>query len=321
VPPQAAPCGPRRVQDAGAGRPRLQTRWNALPGSVRGPVLILASCFLLTGMAVIVKTLGDRLDSFELAFVRALFGFLIALAFVPRAGLRALRTHHFKGHLGRALAGAIGVMCGFYALTHLALAEATAIGFTQPLFTVLLAGVLLHELVGPRRWLATVVGFLGVLVMLRPAGGLLETAALVALLGALAAAVVRLLIKQLSATEAPLTILLYQGLMTSLITAIPALLVWRTPSLAEIALMVVGTACGSLAQLCMIQGYAAADASALAPFDYARLPIAALFGFFLFAEVPDLYALLGALLIVASTLYIALREAHLRRAARVPAAD
>lgn len=309
------------MEDAGAGRkrrPSWQKRWNALPGGVRGPLLILVSCVLLTVMAAIVKALGDRLDSFELAFFRALFGFMIALAFVPRAGLRALKTHHFTGHLGRALAGGVGVMCGFYALTHLPLAEATAIGFTQPLFTVLLAGLVLHELVGPRRWLATAVGFLGVLVMLRPGSGLLETAALVALLGALAAAVVRLLIKQLSATEAPLTILLYQGMMTSLITALPAVLVWQTPSLPEITLMFLGTACGSLAQLCMIQGYAAADASALAPFDYARLPIAALFGFFLFAEVPDLYSLLGALLIAASTLYIALREARLRRAARVP---
>lgn len=295
-------------------------RWAALPGSVRGPLLILASCILLTTMAAIVKALGQRLDSFQLAFFRALFGLLIVLPFASRSGLHAFRTRHLGGHVGRALAGSIGVMCGFYALTHLPLADVTAINFTQPLFTVLLAGLLLRELVGPRRWLATAIGFVGVLIMLRPGTGLLETAALIALLGALAAAVVRLMIKQLSATETPLTILLYQGVFTSLILALPAALVWQPPSLPEIVLMMVAAGCASIGHVFMIRGYAVADASALAPFDYARLPIAAAFGFFLFAEVPDRYSLLGALLIAASTLYIARREARLARHAGGPAA-
>lgn len=295
-------------------------RWSGLPGSVRGPLLILASCVLLTTMAVIVKALGDHLDSLQLAFFRALFGFLIVLPFVSRAGLRVFRTRRLGGHVGRALAGSLGVVCGFYGLTHLPLADVTAINFTQPLFTVLLAGLLLRELVGPRRRLATAVGFVGVLVMLRPGTGLLETAALVALLGALAAAVVRLMIKQLSATETPLTILLYQGMITSVILALPAALVWQPPSLAETALMMLAAGSASIGHVLMIRGYAVADASALAPFDYARLPIAAAFGFFLFAEVPDRYSLLGALLIAASTLYIARREARLARGAAGPPA-
>jgi len=301
-----------RIAIRGAAAP-WRARWRALPANVRGALWILVSCLLFASMAAIIKTLGSRLDSFQLAFFRALLGLLVILPFVLKAGMRVVRTARPGLHLTRALVGTVAMTCGLYGLVHLPLADVTALGFTQPLFLIVLAVLVLGEAVGPRRWTATAVGFLGVVIMLRPGDGMLETAALVAVAGAFAAAIVKLLIKQLTATEAPLTIMLYLGVIASLVTALPAALVWQTPTLLELAGMALAAGCATVGQFCMIKGFAIGEASALAPFEYAKLPVAAAYGFLLFAEVPDLYSLLGAALIVGSTFYIGRREARLGR--------
>jgi drug/metabolite transporter (DMT)-like permease len=171
-----------------------------------------------------------------------------------------------------------------------------------------LAAVVLHEVVRWRRWSATAFGFLGVLVMFRPGHGVLEIAAFAALFGALCVATVRLLIKRLAATEGSLTMLVYLGLISTTVTAVPAAFVWQNPTLVEIALLVLLGCVSSATQIFMIRGYSIGEASALAPFEYARLPFAAFYGFLLFAEIPDLYTMAGALMIVGATLYIARRE-------------
>jgi len=295
-----------------AQRPRQ--RWQHLPANLRGALWVIFGCLCIATMSAIVKGLGARLDSFQLAFLRALFGLLAILPFAIGAGWGVLRTRHLGLHLARGLAGTAGMMCGFYALTRLSLADATAIGFTSPLFLTVLAALVLHEVVRWRRWSATAFGFLGVLVMMRPGEGVLELAALAALFGALCVAVVRLLIKRLAATEGPLTIIVYLGLISTVVSAVPAAFVWQTPTLTELALLVVLGGLASISQISMIRAYGVGEASALAPFEYARLPFAALYGFFLFAEVPGLYTLLGASMIVASTLYIARREHVLNKA-------
>lgn len=305
------------MPDAVAGLP-LRARLSGLPDNVRGAVWILASCLFVSAMAALVKLLGTRLDSLQLSFFRALFGFLAVLPFVALGRFEAVRTERLGLHVSRGLLGGTGMVCAFYAITHLPLAEAAAIGFTKPLFMVVLAALMLHEVVRARRWSATGVGFLGVLIMLRPGEGVLEPAALVALAGALVAATVTLLIKRLSATEAPLTILFWLGVVSTIATLPLALHVWRQPSLAELLAMLLAAALASLAQVCMIRGLRIGEASALAPFDYARLPVAAGFGLLLFGEVPDRYALAGAGLIVLSTLYIARREARLGKRSRHP---
>ncbi len=293
--------------------------WQGLSNNVRGALWLILACVFIATMGALVKTLGAHLNSFELAFFRAAFGLLSILPFAVRAGWGVLRTHRLPLHLARGTAGSIAMMCMFFALTHLTLADATAITFTTPLFLTVLAALVLHETVRRRRWTATAVGFLGVLIMLRPGDGVLEAAALVALLGALCIAVVRLLIKQLSQTEAPLTMIVYLGLIGTVVSAVPAILVWRTPTLPELGLLLLLGAVSNLSQVCMIRGYRIGEASALAPFEYARLPLAALYGYLLFAELPDLYTLLGASIIVASTFYIARREHRLSRGRRASA--
>ncbi len=282
--------------------------WQRLPANLRGALWVILSCLCIASMAALVKTLGARLDSFQLAFFRAAFGLLAVAPFALGAGAAALRTRQLGLHLVRGVAGTVAMMCGFYALTRLSLADATAITFTTPLFLTVLAALVLHERVRWRRWSATALGFVGVLIMLRPGEGVLEAAALVALLGASCIATVRLVIKRLTLHDGPLTIIVWFGLISTAVSAVPAALVWRTPTLVELALLVLLGCLASLTQVFLIRGYAIGEASALAPFEYFRLPFAMLYGFLLFAELPDRYTLLGASIIVASTLYIARRE-------------
>jgi drug/metabolite transporter (DMT)-like permease len=301
--------------------PALRQRWRALPDNARGAFWVSLSALLFTSMSAVVKSQGAHLDSFQLAFLRAAFGFLLILPFALAGGMAVFRTTRLGMHITRGICGSIGLMCGFYALTHLSLADATAIGFTKPLFLIVLAALALGETVRARRWSATAIGFMGVLIMVRPGDGVLEHAAVVGLLGALAAATVSLLIKRLSASEAALTIMVYLGAVSVVTTGLPAALVWQTPTLAELLWMLLAAALASSAQLCMIRGFRIGEASALAPLEYLKLPLAALYGILLFAEVPDLYTLLGALLIVLSTLYIGHREAQLGKRPTAPRAN
>ncbi len=292
----------------------VRRRWEELPLAVRAAVLMLTGSLLFSIMGAIVKLLGQRLDSFQLAFFRCLFGFLAILPFVLlERGHHVFRTTHPWGHLLRGAVGVGAMVAGFYATTRLALTNSTALSFTAPLFMILTAILLLGEKVRWRRGLATLAGFFGVLVMVRPGGGSLDQAAIVGLFGAFLVAVSTTLIKRLSATESALTILVYFGLFSSILTAPPAWLVWRPPDAGELALLALIGGLGAIGQFCQVRAFALGELTAVAPIDYSRLVFAGIMGYLLFAELPDRYTIVGALIIVLSTLYIAYREAHLSR--------
>jgi drug/metabolite transporter (DMT)-like permease len=178
---------------------------------------------------------------------------------------------------------------------------------------ILTAILLLGEKVRWRRGLATVAGFVGVLVMVRPDSGTLDVAAMIGLFGALLVALSTTLIKRLSGTEAALTILVYFGVFSSAWTALPAYFVWRPLTGDELALLALVGGLGAIGQFCQVRAYAAGELMAVAPIDYSRLIFAGMMGFLLFGELPDRYTLVGAAIIVGSTLYIAYRETHLSR--------
>jgi drug/metabolite transporter (DMT)-like permease len=281
---------------------------------VRGAVWIVLSCLLFAMMGATAKFLGQRLDSFQVAFARALMGLLVVSPVFFRQGWGLWRTNRRKAHILRGILGACGMMSGFYALAHLPLAEVTAIQFSKPLFMVILAAVTLGEIVKRRRWTATLIGFVGVLIMLRPGTEALQLAGIVALAGAFFASCVAIMIRSLMRTENRSTSLAYLGLVVTIITAIPAYLVWQPPTVFEIFLMGMMGVVGTLSQICMMQGYKLGEASALAVFDYVRLPFALIIGYLIFAELPGVQALIGSAIIIGATLYIARREAHLEKA-------
>ncbi len=273
-------------------------------------MLAAACCFAANG-ALIKTLLASGLHPLQITFVRLLVGVLAILPFVWRAGPASLKTRHPGIHALRALAGGGAMICGIAALDQLTLADFTALSFSQPLFAVILAILLLGETVGWRRWGATLAGFLGVLIMVRPGSGAFEVDALLAVAMALGIAVAVILAKRLPAEESQITMLFYFSLTTVLVFAAPALAVWRTPSTPE-TLGLLGFGLGGLiTQALMIAAYRTGEASVVAPFDYSKLIVAGILGFALFGEVPNRWTLAGAAVIVAATLYIARREAVL----------
>ncbi len=299
----------RRIRQAVA---RLQRRWLALPGNTRGALWIVFAGILFSIMAAMVKALGTRLDSFQVAFFRALFGLVAVLPFLWGGRVGQLKTRRPLMHLARGVMGASAMMGGFYAITHLPLADATALSFTRPLFVVMLSAVFLGEVVRLRRWTATAVGFAGVVIMMRPTAGI-EFAAMVAVAAAMLVACVSIVLKKLTATESPVAMLFYFGVISSSIALIPALMVWRAPTGAELLVLMLIGAIAAAAQSLVIRGFTVAEASAVTAFDYTRIIFAATIGYFAFGNVPDGWALTGAVIIVGSTLYIARREARIAR--------
>jgi drug/metabolite transporter (DMT)-like permease len=324
--PDASEPPPSEPADASGG-PRLTTpaavqarlavrwreRWEAMPHNTRGALWIIAGSLGFSGMAVIIKTLGETWSPFQTAFFRSFIGLLVLLPLVVRAGPSVLRSSVPLFHLWRGAAGVTAMLCGFYAFTHLPLATATAITFAKPLFMILVAVVLLGEAVRWRRWTATVVGFAGVLVMVRPGAGEFDPAMLVALNQALMIALAVAAVKKLPAEESNITVLVYFAVFSTAVTGLFAPFVWTTPTWGELGLAAAMGTIGVSSQAMVIRGFRIGEATAVSPFDYSRLIFAAGFGFVFFAEVPDLWTVLGALIIVVSTVYIAQREARLGR--------
>ena len=298
----------------------LLRRWQALPENIRGAVWITLAALSFTLMAAVIKALGSRLDSFEIAFFRCVFALAVTFPFLLREGDAAFRTQRLGLHIGRAAVGVVAMFCGYYGITKLPLADATVIGFTRALFMIPLAVLFLGERAQVARWSAAAVGFLGVLVMLRPGGNGPVFAVVIALLGGAFTAMGIVQVKKLAETEHPATILVFYNFATTLVSLPIVFLVWITPTLSELVLLGLVAALAGAGQFCTIRGYGIAEASAVVPFGYSRMVFAPLLGLAFWGETPGGWSLAGGAIIIGSTLFIALREARRRRPPRLPAA-
>ena len=291
-----------------------------LNASLRSLLWVVLSTVFMTAMVVTVKHLGSRVGLFEIGFARSLVGLLLTLPFVLGKRETSMWSRRPVFHLFRGASSSGAQLCGFYAVIHLPLATAIAISFAGPLFVLVMAALFLGEVVRGRRWSATAVGFVGVLIMLRPTGAV-EMASMIALAGAFFFAVSIVMIKRLLEDDNPAVVVFYYGMIASVITVGPALYTWITPTWEEAGLLVLTGAFGVAAQGSYIRGLAIADASALAPYGFLRLLFAAVAGFVFFSEIPDVWTIVGATVIMGSTLYIARREAVLGKSKpAIPAA-
>jgi len=293
--------------------PSLLDRLNTVSPPVQGALLVTASAFLFAWMNIAVRMSAVELHPIQIAFFRNFFALVFILPWLMRVGREGLRTKRMGLHLWRTVIGLLAMYCWFSSVVLVPLAEAVALNFTLPLFATAGAALFLPEKVGLRRWSATFIGFLGMLVILRP--GFTEVTAPMALpiVAAVFMAVSVLIVKTLADTENPNAIVLYMNLFMTPLSLIPALFVWRWPSLSVwVALAALGLL-ATLAHLCLTRAYTKADASAIMPFDYARLPFVAALAYLLYGEVADIWTWTGAGIIAMSAFYIANREAKVAR--------
>ena len=276
--------------------------------TVKGMGLVAMSALSGTVANAMVRHLSEQMDPFEIAFFRALFGFLLVSTMLVHHGLAPLKTRRLGLYAVRGVLVATSITLFYKGISLIPLAKATALNFSAPLFATVLAVVLLGEAIRARRIAALAVGFVGTLVILRPGWGNLELGDVYVLASALVFAFVTILLKILSRTESTLTMTLYAGIFMTPATLAVALPVWQTPTLEQLAWLVAVGAFSVLAQLLFVQGIRQAEVTALTPVGFVRLIWAALIGFLVFAEVPDAWTWLGGITIFASVTYIAWRE-------------
>ena len=282
---------------------------------MRGISLALLSTIAYASGAGMVRHLSADLHIFQIAFLATLFGLFAMLPWVFRHGLRPLRTDKIGLHVLRSVLGVVGIWALFYALTVTPIATVTALNFTMPIFTVLLAVVILKERVGTAKLAAILFGFAGVFVIVRPGIVSVDSGSLLVVGASLLFAFVILVMKVLTRTDSVVTITLYSVMLRAPLALVPALFVWQWPNgnqLLWFAAMGIGS---TLANLAYTQALKELETNVISPLSFLQLIWAAGIGYVFFAEIPSIFTWVGGAMVILSVTYVAYRESKVRRAA------
>lgn len=291
-----------------------------LPAATQAALWMLLGGFCAVMMNVLIRIAAARMHPFEVTFFRCLFSLGFMLPFIVKAGSALVHNSKVLFFTLRAAVGLVSMLTWFYGITLVPLATATAVNFTAPLFATIGAALILHEDVRLRRWSAVVIGLIGVLVILRPSKDSFDLALLLILLSAAAAAMNNITVKYLVRSERPNVIVAMFVVYLTPLSLLPALFVWTWPDFHTLCALVGLGAIGTIAHIAVARAYQAADASACAPYEFVRLPYAALVGYLMFGEVTDIWTWVGAAIIIGASMYVAYREAHVARHGRPEAA-
>lgn len=281
-----------------------------------------------TAYLTFAKLASGEAHPMVLAFARSFIGLLAVSPILLRRGPSFLATQQLPLILSRSMFGTLGFILSLVAVSDLfslPLAEFNALSFSRPLFVTILAAIVLREAVGPRRWGAVMVGFIGVLVMVVPgviffwlpnagandqafglAGGLAVASAFF-----FAGAII--LVKRLSGTHSPLQLIVWANLLSTILLIPGAIWYWSWPDAMTWLQILAMSLTGLGAQYAYVSAMSVGDASFLSPMDYLRLPMAAVVDFAMIKLLPGPFVWLGAAIIVSATLYITLRETRLKR--------
>jgi drug/metabolite transporter (DMT)-like permease len=280
-----------------------------------GIALLIGAVACFACLDASAKWVNRTTHPIQTASVRYIGSFLLVGAFLnpwTRAGI--LRTRRLGLQCGRALCLVVATLCSFFGLRYLPLTEMTSITFASPLIVALIAGPILKERIGPRRALAVLVGFAGVLVVTRPGSGGMHPAALLAVAAACANALYLVTTRLLASRDPAATTLFYTGLVGSVLLLPVAPFVWATPAASLTWLLMAAlVGFGTLGHWLLILAHKRAPASTLAPFFYAQLLWATILGLLVFGEVPDRWTLIGGGIVMASGLYLLHRERAQRK--------
>lgn len=289
----------------------------------RAAMLMLGSTLSFALMTITIRLASSTEPTSEIAFFRNAFGLLSLLPIILFSALRSnapaaaifavVKTRQLSRYAVRCLIGLGSMLCGFWAIGHLPLAQAISLSYSSPVFVTLLAVILLGERVRFRRWLAVSAGFIGVLLIVRPWSHAFSAGTLIALAAAALGALVAIQIKQLARVDSPATIVLWTYLFWVPMSFLPAFAQWHAPQgITWLWLSLCGVL-GTIGQLLWTRALELGEVSALTPISFLQLPIVTVAGALWFSESLDGWTLGGACVILAANAYIAHREAQLAR--------
>ncbi len=283
-----------------------------MSGVVAASLWMVGALFSFTGMALAGRELSVELNTFQILFFRSLIGLLIIAVIISRTGLAPLRVASIPHHILRNVIHFGGQYGWFFAISILPLAQVFAFEFTVPIWTAILAALILGErMTGPRA-AAIGIGFCGILVIARPGMVPFEIGALSALLSAICYATSHTLTKRLTRTDTPLAVIFFMTLLQLPMGGIPTFLDWTTPSWAMTPWLLLVGFTGLSAHYCMARAFAHADATVVVPMDFLRLPLIALLGLAVYHEPLDVWVLAGAVIIFAGNFMNVLVERRQR---------
>ena len=288
-------------------------------GSVQGVLWMIASGMFYALIYAVVRGLTETFPVNQVVFFRATLGSLFMLPWLLSVGLSGLQTRRMPLYLWRMTWSFFGAVTWMYGIAGMPLADASALMFTMPLFTIVFATIWLAERPGPHRWAGTVAGFVGALIILRP--GLIEISlpAIATLFAAASFSVALIGTKALTRTENPNAMVFYLYTLMIPPSLICALWNWHNPALADIPLLAALGFCTIGAQQCQTRAFRVAPASLVVIVNYLQLPMIAGLGYVIFGQSTDIWTWAGAAVICASTWYVGYRENRAARAARAAA--
>ena len=269
---------------------------------------MVASTLAFSGMHTTIKHVSADVDTFIIVFFRNLFGFVALMPLFLRHGMSTLKTNRIGTHALRVIINFASMVMFFYALSITPLAEVAALTFSAPIFATVLAIFIFKETVGTGRWLAIFIGFAGTVVILRPGFEAVNVGALLAVGAALLWGSAVMIIKDLGRTDSALTITTYMVLLLIPISLVPALFVWVWPSWEQLGWLLMVGIFGSAGHLLLNHALKEAPTNVVMPIDFVRLIWVAIFGYFLFSEIPDIFIWVGGAMIFSSGLWIAHSE-------------
>ena len=293
-----------------------RTTGGRMSANVQGMAWMFLTTIMIVSMHTFIRDLTADLHPFEVAFFRNLFGAPIAMYLIYRYGWGIYRTERIRSHLIRSVGHVFAMMMFFLGLSMTPLATANALAFAAPLFAAALAMLVLGEVFRWQRWAALLFGFAGTLIILRPGFVQLDTGPLLILASSFIWGSILVLIKSLGRNDAAPTIVVYMVTLMTPLSLVPALFVWSWPTLEQLAMMVIMGLIGTAGHLTLTQALRLADTAVVVPVDFFKLVWAALLGYLIFAEVPDIFTWVGGIMIFTGATYLAIRERHDTRPVR-----
>ncbi|MDC0033101.1 DMT family transporter [Alphaproteobacteria bacterium] len=288
----------------------ISNRFVPASANLRGMTWMICAGACWTTMTVLVRELSADYSAFQLLFARNVVAVSILLPPALMGGIAMLKTQRFGLHCLRSLFACLGVLGLFYGVSNLPLPDVTALSFTQPLFAVIFAALVLKEAVSRARWQAVILGLLGLLVIVRPGFAEVGIATVMVLLSAICYASTNICVKKLMTTDTPQQSVIYFNLIMLPLSFFPAVIFWVTPGWPDLLLMIGIGLAGTLSVYSFARALSLADASAMLPFDFLRLPMAGLAAFLMFSEVGDIWSWAGSLIIFASSYALARIQAR-----------
>lgn len=265
---------------------------------------MLAMCASFSTSMTMTKFLSNEIAPPMIVLTRLIAGWVVILPLMLKEGWLNLKSTQLPLHFIRVCFMLLAMMCTYYAYTHLELAFAISIGFTGPLITTILAAIILNDKVTKTQFLLIIIGYLGVLVMVRPQNIEYNNAILVALGANFFAGCMALTVKKLTETDSPLQMLAYSYSIAVIILLFAAPFFWKTPCIGDLKILAALGCTGSFSYYCLTKALQRAPASAVAPFEYSKLLIATPIGIFLFEEIPSYYTIAGSIIIIIAGFFL-----------------